>query len=654
MANLEKCVFIDFETKSERSIEDGSFAYAADPSTDFLLVSYIVEDGEPICVDNPFSPQIGLLHKCIRNGYKIIAHNCLFEIAIFKYVMVPKYHWPMPHVSQWLDTMHMAGRAGLPLSLSACASTLNITEKLDEGKNLIKLFSCPPFTLMNDRPREKERFMEYCKQDTRVSRAIWENLPDFKPNELLDIQLDLESNLHGVTIDTALAQRIYNNVLDIQATFAERAEEITGGIITKMTQVQRLKKWVHECVSQDIPNCAADSIQEMLDGVYGELDEVTEELLLMRQHSGKSSTGKYYRYINSSIDDKIYGMIISFGAHTGRTISKLLNLNNLPKPSVNYKSMDELIKDLQVCNVDCINDKYSSYLKTASTAIRGIIRAPNNHVLAVADYASIEARLVFWLAHSMDGLRKYHDGIDLYKDMASTIYSTPYSQVTDKQRWTGKQVILGAGFGLGWKGFIGSCERFGVEVPEDLAQQSIESYRSDYPEVVALWDDLDRKSMQSCITGQITYAAKGRIAFKTMKTKSGITFLLMKLPSGRFMSYPDVKIIKATTPWGSKRRAVSYKKQINGKWLRETTYGGKLTENAIQAIARDLMYYGAQQAKSSGYDVLFSVYDEIIAEIPKDKADISQFESLICELPEWGAGIPLEAEGKILTNYQKL
>ena len=160
--------------------------------------------------------------------------------------------------------------------------------------------------------------------------------------------------------------------------------------------------------------------------------------------------------------------------------------------------------------------------------------------------------------------------------------------------------------------------------------------------------------MQACITGQITYAAHGRIAFKTMKTKSGITFLLMRLPSGRFMMYPDVKITTAVTPWGSKRKAISYKKTINGKWLRETTYGGKLTENAIQAIARDLMYYGAQQAKANDYNILFSVYDEIIAEVHKDKADITQFENLICELPEWGTGIPLEAEGKILSNYQKL
>jgi DNA polymerase len=128
----------------------------------------------------------------------------------------------------------------------------------------------------------------------------------------------------------------------------------------------------------------------------------------------------------------------------------------------------------------------------------------------------------------------------------------------------------------------------------------------------------------------------------------------MKLPSGRCLMYPDIKVTQATTPWGAKRKAISYRKQINGQWLRESTYGGKLTENAIQAIARDLMYYGAKQAEESGYEVLFSVYDEIIAEKRSDLADIKEFESLICKIPDWGKGIPLEAEGKLLNNYQKL
>ena len=654
MANTDKCVFIDFEAKSELSIEHGAFAYCAHPSTDFLMISFAIEDQDPVNVTHPHSLDLNELFQCINAGYKIVAHNMLFEIAMFKYVMIPRYRWPMPKLEQWLDTMHLAGRAGLPLGLGDAAKALNITEKLEEGKDLIKMFCVTPFVDMDSRPKDKMRFIEYCNVDTLVSRDIWRNLPELKDSEIEDIQLDLQSNLHGVLVDTELSETIYNNVLDIQESFGNRVSDLTNGVITKMTQVQRIKKWMHDNVNNEIPNCAADTISDIISGVYGSVDERSMEILEMRQHSGKSSTGKYYRYVNSSVDSTIYGMIISFGAHTGRTISKLLNLNNLPKPSIKYESMDTLVEDMRILPTEIIDEKYGSYLKAASTAIRGMITARPGKILAIADYASIEARLVFWLANCKTGLRKYYNGIDLYKDQATTIFHTSYDRVNDDQRWLGKQVILGAGFGLGWKGFIGSCARWGVEVSDDIAQKSIAAYREDYPEVVDMWDDLDRKSIMACKTGQITYACNGRIAFKTFKTKSGVKFLLMKLPSGRFLMYPHVKVIMATTPWGSRRVAISYKKFKDGRFVSETTYGGKLSENAIQAIARDLMYYGARNARDNDYDILFSVYDEIIAEVDESKADIKLFESLICKIPDWGLGIPLEAEGKLLKHYQKL
>ena len=316
--------------------------------------------------------------------------------------------------------------------------------------------------------------------------------------------------------------------------------------------------------------------------------------------------------------------------------------------------MQELVDDLSTLTVEEINIKYGSYLKSASTAIRGIITAPKDKILAVADYAAIEARLVFWLANCLPGLKLYYDKIDPYKDMASIVFSTHYDKVDDDQRWVGKQIILGSGYGLGWRGFQNTCRNYGREIPDSLCQESINSYRDKYEEVVDLWDEIDRQSMLACRTGKITYAANGRIAFKTFRTKSGVTFLLMRLPSGRPLFYPDIKIVKTTTPWGARRKAISYKKMINGKWLRETTYGGKLTENAVQAIARDLMYYGGQNAQNYGYQMLFTVYDEIISINDESKSDIEEFCKLICELPDWAEGVPLEAEGKLLKRYQKL
>ena len=654
MASTDNIAFCDFETKSEMDIEHGAFAYAAHQSTDILIVAYCIGDSEPICAEITDQEKIEPLLEHMRFGGICVAHNILFEMAIIKYVAVPKYGWPKTKITQWFDTMHLAGRAGLPLSLAECAKALKITEKLEAGKDLIKVFCTPPFVPMNSRPKEKERFMEYCNQDVRVSREIWRNLPSLKLEEKEDIALDLRANFHGVPIDHSLAKRIHNLVLEEQAGLSDRVNILTKGVITKMTQAQRIKQWAQRHVSPSIPNCAAATVIEILDGVYGEVDPVTKEILEMRQHSGKSSTGKYVRYVHSSIDENIYGMLISFGAHTGRSISKLLNLYNLPKPSIKYDTMDKLIDDMAQMSALEINEKYGSYLKAASTAIRGVITAPTGKTLVIADYASIEARMVFWLAHCMSGLKKYHKGIDLYIDMASFIYSTPMARVTDDQRWLGKQVILGAGYGLGWGGFIGACAQYGVEIDESTAQLAINAYRETYPEIVDLWNDMDRSAMKACTSGKIVFAAKGKIAFKTMKTRSGVTFLLMRLPSGRFISYPDIKIEMVTTPWGARRKAISYKKAKNNGWFRDTTYGGKLTENAVQGIARDIMYYGAKVASDYGYKMLFSVYDEIVALADKDKADIRHYEELICTLPAWATGAPIKAEGILAKHYQKL
>lgn len=659
MASTKGCVFVDFETRSKCPIEHGAARYAADPSTDILLVSYAIEDEPAIGFSIQDEPEkLQPLYKFIRNGGILVAHNMLFEAFIIKYVGKRKYGWPSMNYRQFQDTMHMAGRAGLPLSLDGATSALKVTLKDSVGKTLIKIFSIPQkdgtFIEMNDRPKQKQQFIEYCDDDVNGSRDIYVNMPAFIESELEDIAIDFKANLYGVPINVEASKLIYENVLIEQAGFAEKADSLTKGIITKMTQVQRLKKWVIQYVNPEIPNCAAATIVEILNGEWGEIDEITEQLLLMRQHSGKSSTGKYLRYVHSSINGRVYGMVLSFGTHTGRVISKLLNLANLPKPSVKYETMDELVFDLSSSSIATINNKYGSYLKASATAIRGMIEAPEGKMLCVADYGAIEARIVFWLSGCHAGLKKYHEGFDMYVDMATVVFDKLYDDINNDERWVGKNVILGAGFGLGWRGFKNTCLNYGREIPDDICQTSINGYREAYGEVVDSWNQCDTMAMMACKTGKTTFACNGQLAFKTFKTKSGVMFLLMKLPSGRFMMYPGISIVTTTTPWGARRKAIQYRKVINGKWLYETTYGGKIFQNAVQATARDIMYNGVRNVQNDGYKMLFQVYDEVITEHDEDEIDLDHFCDLLCETPEWAEGLPLIAEGKVLKRYQKI
>lgn len=649
MASTQNCLFVDFETRSRLSLEGGSFKYAQDPSTEILLIGYCWEDEEKICFEPSNRKEREKFYNYIRGGCNVIAHNFLFEIPIILY-QGHKYDWPDIPLSSYRCTMQMAGRAGLPLALEYAGQALELEDqKLGFGRLLIQKFCVPKsdgtFNEMSDDPRGREQFMEYCADDAVVSREIWRNLLEWTPSELKDVLFDLQNNVRGLPVDVDAARVILKHVNTELAQYSKRLSSITKGRITKVTQVQRIKQWAQNYVNKDIPSCDAAHIEEILAGSYGQVDDITRDILEMRQHGGKTSTAKYVKFIDCEIAYYIYGMQISFGAHTGRAISKLFNLYNLPKPSVEYESMESLVDQL-------LTGKHPQYVKAASTAIRGMIRATRGKVLCTADYAAIEARIVFWLANALLGIRNYEKGLDQYVEMAKEIYN--HQQIGESERWLGKQAILGCGYGLGAKGFVNSCLRWGVEVSLDMAETAVYAYRNTYPEVVEMWNDLEEAALTACRTGKVTYACQKKIAFKTRRTKSGTVQLLCKLPSGRCLTYPSVKLAVVTTPWGARKTAVTYKKSVDRGFYRDSTYGGKLCENICQGIARDLMYYGAQQAEKLGYETLFTVYDEVIAISDETTANMDEFCEALCTKPNWADGLPMKAEGKLQNRYEKL
>jgi len=642
MANTQNCLFTDFETRSLQSISAGSFSYASHPSTEILLIGYCWEDEDYVCFEPSNQKELKKFFALVNRAEYFVAHNMLFEIPIVMYQGF-RYDFPPMPMHMWRCTMQMAGRAGLPLALEYAAKALKLKdEKLEFGRLLIHRFCIPikgttEFNEMKDFPIDAKNFLHYCGVDTVVSREIWKNCRAWTPSEEKDILFDLQNNCRGVPIDIIACKTIYDQVNVELSKYAKRLSEITNGRITKVTQIQRIKAWVQNSVNEEITSCDASNIIDILAGIRGPVDDVSREILEMRQYGGKSSTTKYAKYLECSIGYYIYGMQISFGAHTGRAISKLLNLYNLPKPSVEYDTMESLVDQL-------ISLSHPEYVKAASTAIRGMIRAPKGKMIAVSDYAAIEARIVFWLADCKFGLDKYHKEVDLYVDMATHIGPKA-------DRWLGKQAILGCGYGLGAKGFVNSCARWGVEVEFSLAEDAVSSYRETYPEVVDMWANIESAALKACSTGKAQLC--GRISFKTERTKSGVVNLLCKLPSGRCITYPDVKIGVVTTPWGAKKKAVTYKKVADRGYFRDSTYGGKLMENICQGIARDIMYYGAQIAASEEFDILFTVYDEVVA-LTKEPGDIEQFNEALCTKPDWAAGLPLKAEGKLMKRYEKL
>jgi DNA polymerase len=293
-------------------------------------------------------------------------------------------------------------------------------------------------------------------------------------------------------------------------------------------------------------------------------------------------------------------------------------------------------------------------LKLLSQSLRGAIVAPPGKHLFVADYASIEARVLLWCAQDDAGLEMFRRGTDMYCDMASAIYGrhiAPNPDAQPPERELGKIAILGLGYQMGAPKFHATCASKGIVITEELAQKTVEAYRAKYARVKQLWYD------QETAAGEATYDKEGTEyeCFPVKWVKSG-RFLYCILPSGRQLAYPDPAIKVITTSWGARKNALTYMgvNATTRKWHRQSSYGGLLVENIVQAISRDIMAEAMLRCEESRiYSPILSIHDEIVCEANEHLGDVEEFEKLVGQCPDWCAGCPVTAESWAENRYRK-
>lgn len=263
-----------------------------------------------------------------------------------------------------------------------------------------------------------------------------------------------------------------------------------------------------------------------------------------------------------------------------------------------------------------------------------------------ADYSAIEARIVNWLSGQEDALAEYRQGVDRYKRMASVIYGVPESQVNKfPMRFIGKQCILGCSYQMGPDRFRVTCEKFGYkDLPAGLEHKAVKAFRARHKKIVAYWDDVQTAASQAVLCKGRTFVVRN-VQFLYARTE-GMLFLLVKLPSGRKLAYPKPRLTGAGL--------VFFGHQIGTNWGDVSTYGGKLVENIVQGIAADLMAAGVHRTEQAGYRTVTLIHDQILAHHEPEKGQtVEEFVSLLTTLPDWGAGLPLEADGSIVPFYRK-
>jgi DNA polymerase len=301
--------------------------------------------------------------------------------------------------------------------------------------------------------------------------------------------------------------------------------------------------------------------------------------------------------------------------------------------------------------------KYPSVMEVLACALRGAIIASKSSQLFVADYAGIEVRVLWWVADDKVGLKLLQTpGADPYCSLASDICRRPITKV-DPERQLGKAGILGCGYGMGAAKFVGTAkDMFGLTVTEEESQNVVDTYRAKFHRTKKFWYETEDAACAAVRTPGKVVKQKWVSWQRVVDKARGTDFLYCTLPNGRRLAYPFPELRKKETPWGEMKYALTFMavSAYTRQWTREHTYGGKLVENIVQAISRDIMAEALQRCEASGvYIPILSIHDEIMAEVAVGRGTDEEFERLLTSIPKWAPGCPISAEGWHGNRYRK-
>ena len=632
-------VSLDFETYSETDLKKvGAWAYACHPATEVLCMAYAIDDADPV-LWLPGQP----LPRCIIHygQFTFRAWNSFFEWCIWMQVL----HWPKMDIAQWEDTAARAAALAMPRKLGECGAAMGLAQdqvKDKRGSYLIQRL-CKPFRGKRVRDDQLlQELYEYCKQDVIAERAIAQLLRPLGLVERQIWELDQTINMRGVYIDTESVSHV--EVILEQATrqLNEEVSRITRCQLTNVSQ--------RECVLEYV-NCELGYPLIQYDKAYlasvlkdALLPPIARRLIEIRLQLGKTSIAKYARLQMLVTDDnRARGLLRYHGASTGRWSGQLFQPQNLPRST--FSDTDACIRLFPNRDAELLELFYDDPMEALSSCIRGMLCAPAGKKLIVADYAAIEARVLAWMAGQQDVLEVFKGHGMLYEHTASSIYKVPVEQVSSDQRFIGKIASLALGYQGGIKAFLGMASSYGVELSEDLADTIKMDWRSANRHIVRYWKKIEQAAIQA-----VQYP--GNIfGYRTVRFRYLGDYLFCRLPSGRLLTYYQPVIM----PGMYNRPQLTYMgvNSVTRKWERQNTYGGRLTENIIQAVARDLMALAMLRVEDAGYPVVLSVHDEIISEVDQDFGSVEDFKNQMCWLPHWAKGLPIKATGYESQRYRK-
>lgn len=673
MHSLE--IIADFETASAADLKQvGAHRYSEDATTEILCLYYTFEGAIIAWLPEWSTDKLATLAADPK--YIWIAHNAGFEKAIWRNIMVKLYGLPDIPNHRWRDTMATCAMKTLPLDLDRAVLNLRLPQHKDkEGSAFTKKLSKPNRKGYYDRSAESlGRVYRYCEQDIRAEVALWERLGGLPPGEHNVWLLDQRINERGLLLDMPFVQKAQEVVDRYSPVLVEEFMQITGGL--RPSQAEKFKAWIHdqgvwidslakEVVAALLGEEDEDEDTDVVDLDGFDLPDNVYRALQIRSLVGSASIKKLRRMQACVCEDgRARGLLQYHGAGPGRWSGRLLQPQNFPRGTI--KGVDGnkfgpafVVSIIMSGDPDTVALSLGPPVESVMSALRHAIVSAPDRTLVSGDFAGIEARIVLALAGQHDKTALMASGADVYIDMACEIDpSLPrptmkeeikaFKEMYAEMRQNGKNSVLGLGFQMGWRKFK---MKYGTHMSEEMCQRIVEIYRKTWaPKVPQTWDDISEAALGTVKTGQ---AHEARGVLYQIEDR----WLTARLPSGRKLWYFNPQITRRAMPWDENdiRLAFTYQQMKTGQWKTIDAFGGLLTENVVQALARDLMVEAMFKLEKNGFPIVLTVHDEIVCEPLVRDADEKAFQEIMQDIPEWAKQIqvPVAVETWSGARYKK-
>ncbi len=643
---------IDIETYSSNDLVNcGVYKYVEAPDFTILLFAYSVDGGDVQCVDIAQGETLPdeIFAALTDSTITKTAFNAAFErICISKY-----YGFAEPlNPAQWRCTMVRAARMGLPLSLGQCGEVLKLEAgKMQEGKALIRYFSVPGKNgrhLPSDAPERWEIFKKYNIRDVEVEQQILAKVrrltaPTFD-EELYTA--DQEINDRGVMIDRVLVDAAARFDDEYKAQLLAEAQQLTG--MENPNSPAQIKEYLRRTTGFTIQSLN----KKNLDDLESQLKywPKAQKVLAIRREMGKTSNKKYNAMQNCVCsDERIHGLLQFCGAaRTGRWAGRLVQVQNLPQNHL--ESLDYARELVRQGDLEEFELNYANVTQVLSELIRTAFIAAPGKTFHVCDFSAIEARVIAWLAGEDWVLEVFRSGRDIYCETASRMFKVPVEKhgQNAELRQKGKIATLALGYGGG----VSALEAMGgsrLGLTEKEEKEIVNLWRDSNPRIVKMWAIIERAALTALKTGESVTVHRGIVVGRRWG------MLTITLPSGRIICYPRAKVgIEYNDGWRGDHEIIEYEglNQTTKKWQSIRTYGGKLTENIVQAVARDILGIVILRARKQGLNIVFHIHDEIVVEATPDQS-LADVEALFSKPIEWCRDLPLKGAGYTTPYYLK-